>query len=80
MNAFADIVAERLRLARLNHRPLSSAHDAYGVLMEEVCEFFEEVKKKREIRDRVGMLNELLDIAVVCQRAAEDLRLLTEVQ
>ena len=58
------------------HPPQNSAHESYAVLLEEVEEFWEEVRKKREDRDREAMLKELVQIAAMSQRAAEDLGLI----
>ena len=52
----------------------NSAHEAYGVLMEEVEEFWEEVKKKRKLRDYRRIRAELLQVAAVAIRAAVDLQ------
>lgn len=43
----------------------ASAHEAYGVLVEEVAEFFEQVRLKRAARDRRAMLHELTQVAAV---------------
>lgn len=51
----------------------NSAHEAYGVLAEEVDEFWDEVKKKRSKRDPAAMRAELKQIAAVAIRAMTDL-------
>lgn len=45
-----------------------SIHEAYGLLAEEVDEFFEEVKKKRRARFDEEVIKELVQIAAVCYR------------
>jgi glycyl-tRNA synthetase beta subunit len=45
-----------------------SAHEAYGVMMEEVEEFWEIVKVRQENRDLAKMRAELVDIAVCAMR------------
>ena len=77
MSAFAKIVRAELIAARAQHGPQNSAHEAYAVILEEVEEFWEEVKKKREARSKAKMLSELVQIAAMAQRAAEDLALIT---
>lgn len=57
------------------HAPLNSAHEAYSVILEEVCEFWDWVCRKREERDPNEMLKELVQIGAMAQRAAEDLGL-----
>lgn len=52
------------------HAPYNSAHEAYGVLLEEVAEFFDEVRKKDHLRSRLAMKNEAIDIAAVAIRIA----------
>ena len=54
--------------------PFNSAHEAYAVLMEEVEEFWEEVKKKRKLRDYRHIRAELIQVAAVAIRAAVDLK------
>ena len=75
---FAAFVREELANARCGNKPMNSAHEAYAVILEELDEFWEEVRKKRIDRDPVKMLNELVQIAAMCQRAAEDLHLRTD--
>lgn len=53
----------------------NSFHEVYGVLMEEVDEFFDEVKLKPEFREPDNTLKELVQIAAIVERAAEDLYL-----
>jgi hypothetical protein len=43
-----------------------------GVILEELDEFWEEVRKKRSQRDPLRMLGELVQIAAMAQRCAED--------
>ncbi len=68
-------VAEELQIARNMHKPMNSAHEAYAVILEELDEFWEEVKKKRELRDNTNMAKELIQIAAMAIRAASDLKL-----
>lgn len=57
------------------HGPMMSSHHAYGVILEEVDEFWDEVKKKRELRSKQKMKEELVQIAAMCCRAIIDLKL-----
>lgn len=68
---FMRLVLEESSSAARAHDPYHSAHEAYGVLLEEVDEFWEEVRKKREQRDKCRMLTELVQIASVCMRTAQ---------
>lgn len=58
---------------RKNKKPFNSFHESWGVIFEEVDEYWDEVKKKKSARDRKNALHELVQIATACQRAAEDL-------
>lgn len=66
--ALTDVVNECER-ADTEHERYRSAHEAYGVLAEEVAEFFDEVRKRRSKRDRAAMRKELSQVAVVAIRA-----------
>lgn len=69
---FAKLVAEELARARSAIPPINSFHEGYGVIYEELCEFFDEVRKKRRDRDPAKLLAELVQVAAMCQRTAED--------
>lgn len=56
------------RVAEHNYPPYASAHEAYGVLVEEVAEFFDEVRKKSHLRSKLAMKNEAIDIGAVALR------------
>lgn len=67
------------RLVRLpGHPPLASLHEAYSVILEELDELWEHVRKRRQDRVPAETLKELVQIAAMCQRAAEDLGLVKE--
>jgi hypothetical protein len=70
--AFLDAVRIELKSAREKNAPLNSAHEGYSVILEELDEFWEEVRKKRSQRDPLRMLGELVQIAAMAQRCAED--------
>jgi hypothetical protein len=70
----ADVNFE-LDSAMLMHYPLNSAHEAYAVILEEVEEFWQEVVKKRELRDKKKLRAELIQIAAMACRAIHDLKL-----
>jgi vacuolar-type H+-ATPase catalytic subunit A/Vma1 len=73
---FPEAVALELQTARRSHAPLNSAHEAYAVILEELDEFWEEVRRKRSERSSPRMASELIQIAAMAQRAAEDLKLM----
>lgn len=74
MNNFDDMVNIRCNQVKAKaSRPYGSAHEGFALLLEEVDELWDEVKKKTEDRAVPAMLNELVDIVVVAKRMAEDL-------
>lgn len=69
---FAADVAKELQSARQNHGPLQSLHEGFAVLLEEVDEFKAEVWKKARDRDPTRSYEELVQIAAMARRIAED--------
>ena len=78
MSPFQKIVRSELISARTQHGNQNSAHEAYAVILEEVEEFWAQCKLKREARSKTMMLSELVQIAAMAQRAAEDLGLIDQ--
>lgn len=74
--SFAQLVSAELSTAREYYAPMVNAHEAYAVIQEEVEEFWQEVKKRPALWDKYMMLRELVQIAAMCRRAAEDLNLM----
>lgn len=66
---------DELKSAMAKHVPMNSAHEAYSVILEEVDEFWLEVKKRREQRSPERMKEELTQIAAMAMRAIHDLNL-----
>ncbi len=75
MSEFLEMAHDELRRAREGHNNLNSAHEAYSVILEELDEFWEIVRLKRCNRVPEEMLEELVQIAAMANRAAEDLGL-----
>ena len=73
MSKFQEKVQSELVEARSKHRNIYSIHEAVAVILEEFEEFKAEVFKRDPnlalIRD------ELIQVAAMCQRTAEDLKL-----
>lgn len=55
-----------------------SHHESYGVLLEEVDEYWEEVKKKASKRNKKNTLKELIQIAAIAIKTIDNLNLMTE--
>jgi NTP pyrophosphatase (non-canonical NTP hydrolase) len=75
MSKFNSMVEAEVASAREKHAPINSAHEGYSVILEELDEFWEEVRKKRVDRSKGKMLSELIQVAAMAQRTAEDLQL-----
>lgn len=69
----ATTVREQVTEIRERHLPFNSPAEVYGVLAEEVAEFFDEVRKKPDMRSKLAMCGELIDVAAVAIRAAAEL-------
>ena len=70
---FSDLMEREIDKIRKKTEPVNSWHEGYGILIEEVSELFDEVKKKHNARDNENMTKELTQIAAVCQKMYEDL-------
>jgi hypothetical protein len=71
-------IVTEIQNARVLHKPLNSSHEAYSVILEELDEFWDEVKKKSRERDRQQMARELVQVAAMALRALSDLNLVEE--
>ncbi len=67
----AEVGHEVTRASTL-HPPQNSLHEGYAVLLEEVDEFWDEVKKKSSKRDHEHIRTELIQIAAMACRTAID--------
>ena len=61
-----------LQKAEAKHAPQNSLHESYAVILEEVDEFWDEVKKQSEARDQNAIRKELVQIATMCWRCSRD--------
>ena len=74
MTQFRTRVWRELADAREKYpTPFCSLHEAYAVLLEEVEEFWIVVREKNQSEE--AALTELIQIAAMAQRAAEDLQM-----
>lgn len=69
---FHEQVADELLSARRHHKNLNSLHEGYAVILEELDEVWEEVKKRKEHRRDELIVHELVQVATMAQRTAED--------
>lgn len=71
--AFREMVRVELEAARSKHpSKLNSRHEAYAVILEELDELWHEIKGDSKPE---RLLAELVQVAAMCQRMAEDLGL-----
>lgn len=73
MSKFQDLVQEELSKARSKHRNIYSIHESVAVILEEFEEFKAEVFKRDPNLSLIK--EELVQVAAMCQRTAEDLKL-----
>lgn len=70
---FSEMVEAELAQARVKYPGLqNSAHEGFAVLYEEVDELWDEVRENQLNRNNATMLRELVQIAAMAQRMAED--------
>ncbi|MCA1596119.1 MAG: hypothetical protein LC772_06810 [Chloroflexi bacterium] len=72
-DAFLAMVSLEADRAAYKFPRFNSHHEAYAVILEEVHEYWDEVRKNESKRDRAAMLTELTQIAAMCVRAASEL-------
>ena len=72
---FSELVWSELQLARQKHGPITSKHEGIAVIEEEFLELREKVFFSKDQR---GMLHELIQLAAMATRMAEDLNLVRE--
>jgi len=63
-------VKYELDRALFNWPPFNSAHEGYGVLLEELDELWAHVKTNQKRRDLVAMRNEAIQVAAMAMRFA----------
>ena len=69
---FNEFVVAELKKARQQHGPILSIHEGYSVILEELDEVWEEVRKKTRERNLNGLLKELIQVSAMAQKMAED--------
>jgi NTP pyrophosphatase (non-canonical NTP hydrolase) len=73
MKTFPQLLQDELVNARLKHPTnIHNVHEGYSVILEEIDEYWEWVKRKTKNREPEEMLKELIQIAAMAQRTAED--------
>ena len=67
-----DAIEAKNDRKREKGRVITSAHEGYALILEEVDELWDEVKKKIKKQDKSKMRDEAIDIAAVAIRFIED--------
>lgn len=73
---FCKAVDKEAAHARTKHGPVRSFHEGLAVIWEEFDEFKAEVWKQDNQRNHANMLTELIQIAAMCKKTAEDCKLI----
>ena len=72
LSPFLRQVEIEMICARERFAPINSAHEGFAVMLEELDEFKAEVWKKQHERRPKRMLDELIQLAAMAARTAED--------
>lgn len=70
ISILCEVEAEFGRATKL-HGPIVTPHEAYGIILEELDEFWDEVKKKKH--DLRELRKELVQVAAMAIRAIHDI-------
>lgn len=70
LRAFLASVGHEVLRAQDKYPPFNSAHEGYAVLLEEVDELWQEVKRKQSERDPNAMMTEAIQVAAMAARFA----------
>lgn len=68
-----QLVMDELDSAMVQHGPMLSLHEGYGILLEEVDELFDLVKQKGEFRCKKDVAGEAKQVAAMALRIMIDL-------
>jgi NTP pyrophosphatase (non-canonical NTP hydrolase) len=75
IDVLSDVYNEIARAQAKHPTEMRSLHEAYAILLEEVDEFWDEVKKQTGERDSAKLRSELIQIAAMAVRTVVDLTL-----
>ena len=68
-------IDQEMNQARQKYGPFNSTHEVYGVLKEEVDEFWDLVKLKHKgPAEKDRMIHELMQVAAIAQRAMNEIK------
>lgn len=67
---YSELIKNELVRARKEHSPITSLHEGYAILLEEVDELWTEIKTHDIDKERV--LSELIQVSAMAERIATD--------
>ncbi len=70
MPTLSTLIEDELWSARRKFPEIRNVHEGYAVILEELDEFWDEVRKKKP--DHTAMRKELIQAAAMCHRVIED--------
>jgi hypothetical protein len=70
LHQICDEIAVEATRAQTKHKPMNSAHEAYAVILEELDELWDEIKKK--VPDKPKLREEAIQTAAMCVRFIHD--------
>lgn len=73
VDAFLNMVRSEVLRAMVNYPPMNSPHEGYAVILEEVEELWDEVRKKPSEQNHEAMRHEVQQIAAMAVRFAVEL-------
>jgi len=73
LHGLLDAVESEFRRASAKKEKFNSVHEGYGLMLEEVDELWDEVKKKTKLRNNQLMRGECEQIAAMALRFMHDL-------
>ncbi len=68
-----DAVMTELETARDRFPAMSSEHEGYAIILEELDELWDEIKKSPSKRDKAALRREAIQVAAMALRFLEDL-------
>ncbi len=69
----SNMVIEEYYRATKKFSPFNSVHEGYAIILEELDELWEEIKKKKDKRRTKKMLEEAIHVAAMAMRFANDM-------
>lgn len=68
-----DAVIAELEFAREHFPPMHSEHEGYAIILEELDELWDEIKKSPKKRDKEALRKEAIQVAAMAIKFVDDL-------